>query len=377
MRTVLLPHAREGLGGSAVSGALLAKAVAESADWRPLVVVHGRGEPERHHRRLGLPVESLDLALTLDDSASRAVRLAAAIRLSWAADRYLARRRPALVHVNDDFSALAWGPPARRRGIPVVWHVRQPSGTRALDVLRLSLASHLVYVSDATRVRFAWARRLPAGTTVHNGLDLDEFRPTADVAAAKLRLGLPPDGLAVGFIGNLVARKRPDWAVRAWCLLRTAGVESDLVVVGADYSGGTFTAELQRLAGESDAFHLLGQRHDIPQIMQALDVLVLPADVNGEAFGRVIIEAMATGTAVVATAVGGIPEIVTDGLDGLLVAPADLAGFTAALRRVLTGPELRQRLARAGRATVERRFSAARTGEAVLEIYARLLRDRS
>jgi glycosyltransferase involved in cell wall biosynthesis len=339
---VLLPHAREGLGGSTVSGALLAQAIGESGGWRPQVVVHGPGEPERYHRKLGLPVDSLDLDLELSSEGSRVRRAPTALRLSLAADRYLARNRPALVHVNDDLSALAWGPPARRRRIPLVWHVRQASGARAMDLLRLSMASHLVHVSHATRARFDGVRRLPPGTLVHNGLDLDEFRPPADAAPAKLALGLAPDGLAVGFVGNLLPIKRPEWAVRAWRELRGAGVESDLVVVGDDYSGGAYSVELRRLAGGDKAFHLLGRRHDIPQIMQALDVLVLPTDHPGEAFGRVVIEAMATSTAVIATAVGGVPEIVTDGTDGLLVAPSDHAGFTAALRRVLLDPALRR-----------------------------------
>lgn len=370
--TVLLPHARDSLGGSAVSGALIADAVATSARWAPVVVVHRDSEPGRYHRRLGLPVESLGLRRLTAWPENRLTRMEAMLRLAAAAERYLGRHRPALIHVNDDESAFGWGLAARRRRIPLIWHVRQPIGTRPVDALRLSCASYLIFVSEAVRGRFRWSAHTPPGSVVHNGLDLAEFGPPVDRVQAKARIGLATDRLALGFVGNLVARKRPEWVVRAWLELLRQGACADLVLVGADYSGGSRLAQLQGLVaaqGAQDRFHYLGPRDDVADVMRALDILALPSQVNGEAFPRVVIEAMASGVATVATAVAGIPEAVTDGSDGLLVGPSDFDGFVGALERLVRDGALRARLGASGRATTERRFSSAETGRAVLRIY--------
>jgi glycosyltransferase involved in cell wall biosynthesis len=125
---------------------------------------------------------------------------------------------------------------------------------------------------------------------------------------------------------------------------------------------GRLEAPLRALAadlGLADRVQLLGMRDDVPDLLRHADVLVHPAT-WGEAFGLTVAEGMASGCGVIATRTGGIPEIVTDGEDGLLVPPGDEIALAEAIDRLAFDPALRARLAAAGRRTVERAFSLSR-----------------
>jgi len=116
---------------------------------------------------------------------------------------------------------------------------------------------------------------------------------------------------------------------------------------------------------------LAGYRRDIPACMRGMDLLVHPS--LSESFGQVIVEAMAAGTAVVATEVGGVPEIVTHGETGLLVPPRDPGAIVRAVRELYRQPDLRRRLALAGRESVRARFSIERMVDLQLRCYHRWL----
>jgi glycosyltransferase involved in cell wall biosynthesis len=120
-----------------------------------------------------------------------------------------------------------------------------------------------------------------------------------------------------------------------------------------------------------DAGELLGERDDVAEQLARADVFVLSS--RSEGLPMAILEAMAAGLPVVATAVGGIPELVADGETGLLVPPGDADALAEALRRLVADPELRRRLGDAARTRVEERFSLAATRRAHVELYDRLL----
>jgi glycosyltransferase involved in cell wall biosynthesis len=116
-----------------------------------------------------------------------------------------------------------------------------------------------------------------------------------------------------------------------------------------------------------------GFRRDVPEVMAALDVLVLPS-VRSEAFPQVIPQALAVGTPVIGTAVGGIPEIVRDGETGRLVPPADAAALAAAILDVLRDPGRARAMARRGQALVQERFTFEASMRATTAVYEELLR---
>ena len=137
-------------------------------------------------------------------------------------------------------------------------------------------------------------------------------------------------------------------------------------------------SHLRRLAGElgvTNAVHFLGERDDVPRVLRAADVVLAPS--WEEPFGRSIVEAMAMGTAVVATSVGGPPELITDGDDGLLVAPRQPALWAAAIVRLLHEPGFRARLADRGRVRARESFSPRAHVQAVLAAYEEILEAKA
>jgi glycosyltransferase involved in cell wall biosynthesis len=131
---------------------------------------------------------------------------------------------------------------------------------------------------------------------------------------------------------------------------------------------------LARGLGVQDRVLFLGQRHDIPELLAVCDVVVVPS--LDEGLSVAVLEAMALGRPVVATAVGGTPEAVHDGVTGLLVPPANPAQLAAAIRRIIEDGALAERLGDAARARAEAAFSAARMVERISAVYDDLLARR-
>ena len=147
----------------------------------------------------------------------------------------------------------------------------------------------------------------------------------------------------------------------------SAGVHG--VLAGA----GELEEELRRRAGEPDLegrVHFLGHRDDVPRILRSVDVFCLPSRLEG--LGTSVLDAMAAGAPVVASAGGGIPEMVEDGVSGLLVPPGRPEALAAALERVLGNPDLAETLRRGGRRRVGD-FTAARMVEATLAVYESII----
>ncbi|GAA4686091.1 D-inositol-3-phosphate glycosyltransferase [Streptomyces chumphonensis] len=224
----------------------------------------------------------------------------------------------------------------------------------------------------------------PARTAVvHPGVNLTRFRPADGRAAARARLGLPQDALVPLFAGRIQPLKAPDILLRAVHLLleEDPGLRGRLVVpvVGGPSGSGMARPEgLQKLAaklGIADVVRFrppLGQEA-LADWYRAASVLVMPS--YSESFGLVAIEAQASGTPVVAAAVGGLPVAVRDGLTGYLVAGHDPADYARALRRFAAEPD---RVTRMGAAAAEhaRGFGWAAAARRTADVYADALAAR-
>jgi glycosyltransferase involved in cell wall biosynthesis len=375
MRTVLVAHSRDGLGGSVITGALLAKALEAGGEWKTLSVCNSAGPPLDYHRTIGVDVlplmESQGLAYKPNPGdGNRLRRMAKRIMLIRAARRFLKSATPTIIHVHDESSALAWGLAARPKGIPLVWQVHQQLPQRWIDWLLRRLAAHIVFVAASNQRRFDGID-LPASTVIYNGVDLAVFHPASNRREGPVN---------IGFVSNLVDRKRPDWAVRAAGQLAREGLNVKVLLAGNDFTGGARAKELQDLAlreGIAGRYHYIGPRSDVPDVLRSLDILVLPSERDKEAFPRIVVEAMACGVAVVATAVAGVPEAVVDGDTGLLVDPDDFDGFVAALRKLVLDDELRRRCGAAAVARCRALFSMEANAAAISQVYQSVTSERS
>jgi glycosyltransferase involved in cell wall biosynthesis len=206
---------------------------------------------------------------------------------------------------------------------------------------------------------------------IENAIDTEEYRRAYAPAEAKLRANLPPGRLVVGAVGRLSEEKGFDLLIRAADKLLSEGLDFEVWIVGT----GDQREHLERVIAErnrGDRVRLLGYRADMIDLYHAMDVFVLSS--LREGLPNVMLEAMALEVPVLATRIAGIPRLVSDGVDGLLIAPGDDVELTSGLRRLLTDADRRRRLAAAGRQTIEERYSFRARMEKMRAVYDELLR---
>lgn len=291
--------------------------------------------------------------------------------------------RPAIVHTRN-LAALEAVVPARAAGVPVRihgehgWDVADPGGTRRkLQFVRrlyrpfvsryVALSRHLaLYLTDAVRVPSARVER------ICNGVDPARFRPP-DGARPPIA-GSPfggDDEVLVGTVGRLEAVKDQLNLVRAVAHLisqRAPGADRlRLIIAGDGASRSGIEAEV-RAAGIGHAVWLAGERADVPDVMRGLDIFALPSLAEG--ISNTILEAMASGLPVIATEVGGNPELVEHGVSGTLVPPSDYVALADALAPYVADGMLRRRHGDAGRGRVDAEFSL----DVMVDRYAALYR---
>jgi glycosyltransferase involved in cell wall biosynthesis len=279
---------------------------------------------------------------------------------------------PDLLHANSIRSGLVATAATIGLGTPVVWHLhdllpRHPLSTAIRAFAALSKRTRMIAVSQAVAKNFR-GRLAPLlnnrVSVILNAIDLDKFQ-LDEMAKRKIckELRFRKSDLAIGIVGQITPRKGQLELLRAFGETLAQVPNSVLLIVGAPMFNRDdeylellkqTTAEL----GIENKVRMLGARSDIGTVMQALDLLVVNS--SAEPFGLVILEAMACGTPVLATAVDGIPEIITHDEDGWLVRAGDEKALTRAIAHLYPRSLLRERLAERGRHDVAARFSVER-----------------
>lgn len=228
-------------------------------------------------------------------------------------------------------------------------------------------ADRVIAVSESTRRYLLDREDLPEDlvTMIPNGVDTEEFRAASEGEKneRRLKLGIPRDALVIGGVGRLVPQKNFGLFLEVAAGVAASCPEVLFVIAGT----GSLESDLKIMAdrlGLSGRVRFLGHVEDRAGLYHALDVLLLTSDFEGTPM--VLLEAMASGLPVVASAVDGIAEVCTPGGDALLAPPGNIAGFVAQLERIITAPRLSSILGRAARDTVCSRFDirglAARIG---------------
>jgi glycosyltransferase involved in cell wall biosynthesis len=205
---------------------------------------------------------------------------------------------------------------------------------------------------------------------VHSGVDIDRYmRHKVDVIEKKQTLALQPNAFIIGFVGWLLPIKGPMYLLKALPKVWVEHPDVTLVFIGK----GDLDVDLRAAALElkaDDRVKFLGWRDDIEDIMQIFDLLVLPS--LNEGMGRVVVEAMAAGKPVVASNVGGIPDLVKHGQSGFLVPPADEDALVEAIVHFVNNPEQAKKMGVMGRLN-SHRFSLAAMIEKLDAIYEDLI----
>ncbi|MDE0828564.1 MAG: glycosyltransferase [Vicinamibacterales bacterium] len=295
------------------------------------------------------------------------------------------RLRPHVVHTHTAKAGFLGRLAARAAGVPVILHTYHghvlsgyysQAKTRALQLMERGLAhlsDQLIAVSDRVRDDLVQFGVAPAERfrVVPLGLDLAPlFDVSAQRGVLRRELGVALDAPLVGIVGRLFPIKNHALFLDAAARLLAEQPDARFVIVG----DGALRGELEARAEQPDLagrVYFTGWRHDLATIYADLDVLAVSSRNEGTPVSA--IEAMAAGCAVVATRVGGLPDLIADGRTGTLVPADDPTALSSAIGQTLTDPVGSRTIRAAARADVEHRFMATRLVDEMKALYLHLL----
>jgi glycosyltransferase involved in cell wall biosynthesis len=350
--------------------------------FEPLVVLPGRGPLESFIVNLRAKV-CFDPTLAIVDRYTSRLRLLfyrfplSIWRLYW----LIRKERVSLVHTN---TAVMFSPglAAKLAGVPHVWHVREsfnefPAGLwKVYSAYMRMISNKILCVSSATADQFADREKV---VVLHNGISLDEFAVDQPRLRSEFRrrFKINETDFVAACIGRIKwKRKGQEYLVRAAALLRDAAIPLTVIIVGEPWPGNEDHLErLHALVEElalQDRVIFSGEVSDSRPVYAASDVVVLPS-AQAEPFAGVVLEAMAMGKPVIATALGGSLDQVVDGQTGYLIPPADPAALAAKIRACFQDPDLSELMGNAGRERVRTYFDVQRMLDKVQTIYGEVL----
>jgi glycosyltransferase involved in cell wall biosynthesis len=280
------------------------------------------------------------------------------------------RERVELVHTHSSVDSWLGGMAGRLAGVPVVRsrHVSIPVRGRWNPAYSL-LADRIIASGEAIGRILTYAGVSPSKVVaLPAGVDLTRFSPGA--LCARVRAELALTGPVIGSVAMFRGSKGHAVLLEAFDRLGREFPDAHLLLVG----DGTRRLSVERMAEAWGIGRVVftGFREDIPDLLRTMDCFVL-ASTRTEGVPQSLLQAMAVGCAVVASAIGGIPEVVQHGVNGLLVPPGDPAALAAAIRTVLTEPTAAGERAERGRALVRSRFSHTHAMDRLERLYSSLI----
>lgn len=273
-------------------------------------------------------------------------------------------RVPIVIHAPHGHDFYGYFGPVRSRLIVWIERLLGPLADKLIALSELDKKDHCRFgVTDEAKME-----------VVYSGIDIESFsKLVIDRAKKREELEIPSGCPIVGMIARLEPIKGPGYFIEAASIVIKEVPEARFLVVG----DGSLRRTLERLAenlGLSQKLKFMGERQDIREILKVLDLLCL-CSLN-EGFGRILVEAQAAGKPVVATRVGGIPEVVGDGETGLLVPPSDAPGLAEAIIRILRNPEMAMEMGEAGRRRVSLKFDQKVMLQKIVQMYERLIGEK-
>jgi glycosyltransferase involved in cell wall biosynthesis len=269
-------------------------------------------------------------------------------------------RVPVVVHTIHGFSFHDFERPPRRALFSF------------LEKIAAGWADKLITISEPLK---EWGQREGIGKpeqyiTIYSGIEIDKFRVTIDIEEKRRQLGIPSGHKVVGVVSKLWEGKGHISILQAAKGIIERVPEVSFLIVGEGYLEKQLK-ELTEQLGLKDHVIFTGFRTDVPEVTATFDVAVLASFFEG--MGRVLLEAMVLGKPVVATRVGGIVDVVDEGINGMLVPPGDVGALAEAISRLLLDESLRQKMGEAAKEKIDARFSASNMVKKIDRIYRELL----
>ena len=349
--------------------------------------------PVHHVHRRHLPKEHALLRHQSYHRAKNAAGVRAALRMGRHAVRLSLEEAPAALQLarlirarRADVVHLGNGLRANFDAVLACWLTRTPavchikgfekySGRERWAARRVSA---MVCMTRAVAAHCAAHDVVAARTEViYDALDEAGFVPQRPAPAVRRELGIENGAPCVGVVGNFQEWKGQRVLVDAMArVVKTVPPARGLIIGGIHRAGAAYAAALREQIHElhlDGTISITGFRPDIADVINALDVVV-HTSVRAEPFGRVILESMLLGKPVIASAAGGVPELIADGDTGFLTAPGDAEGLGECLVRLLQDPALRQRIGTRAQGWARERFSLARHTAAMSALYENVVK---
>ena len=351
--------------------------------YQPVVVLFSEGKLALKLREAGIETHVMPLnsevAETRKDSLGpltllKTKNIRDTVTFAFRLAQFIRAEKFDLVYTNSLKSDIIGGLAARLAGRPVIWHIRDrieedylPAPVvRAFRALCRLVPDYVLANSNATLQTLKLPRQ-ERTATVYSGVDTaqcvvpDAIR--SDVPAPSASWAAP-SAPRIGLVGRISRWKGQHIFLQAAAQVRKRYPDAQFQIVGsALFNEENYEKEVKEMARSldlGDSVEFTGFRSDIPEVMAGLDILV-HASITGEPFGQVVVQGMAAGKPVVATNGGGIPEIVADGLTGLLVPMADADAMAAAICHLISKPALAQQMGLMGRQRVLEQFTIDHT----------------
>jgi len=303
------------------------------------------------------------------------------------ARKIIIEESPDAIHANSIRAGLVMAAATLGLNVPVVWHAhdilpRHPLSTAVRLFAAVTSRNRILAVSHAVATRFRGVLLRPLNlrvpiNVIHNAVDLDRFRPDTDARKGmRCELGLKNTQPVAGIVGQLTPRKGQLELIEGFAHVAREVPDAILLIVGEALFNRDeeYAEQLKRTVaslGITDRVRFLGPRNDVPKLMQGLDLLIINS--HEEPFALTVLEGLASGTAVLATSVGGTPEMIRHGENGWLVKRRDHDDLVKGMLTLFRDELLRRKMGSNGRRDAIARFSIDRFMTEVLILYRAVL----
>ena len=282
-----------------------------------------------------------------------------------------------LIYCADNISKFIGGIAGKMAGVKVVAHChddfKEDTLGKTMRMFYLMLLDRILTVSDKVKKFFAVNKRgFQKAITVYNGIDADIFNPQNVSDDLRNVLGLKKENIVIGSIGVIEKDKGHRYLVEAIARLKAEGITNVICVICGTGPQEADLKELVRAKGLDREVLFLGFRDDIPKVLKVLDILALMS-LTIESFSMAAVEAMAMEVPVIATNIGGIPEVIDDGKTGIIIPPGNVDALCEAIKFLIQNHGIRLQMGKNGRVRVLVKFTVEQNVRKTEDVFLSLM----
>jgi len=282
-----------------------------------------------------------------------------------------------LIYCADNLSKLIGGIAGKMSGIKVVAHChddfKEDALGKTMRIFYLALLDRVLTVSEKVRKFFTVRGEIsPKAITVYNGINAGVFNPENVADNLRMELGLKDDAIMVGSIGVLEEDKGHVYLFEAMARLKSEGINNVICLVCGTGPEEAALKEFVHEKGLDNEILFLGFHADIPGLLKAVDIVAITS-LTIESFSMVAAESMAMKVPVVATNVGGLPEVVEDGKTGLIIPAGDVDALCSSIKYLIDNSDIRLKMGENGRKRVLERFTIEENVRKTENIFLQLI----